>query len=395
MHMAVPPNLVAFAEAVGLSTVAYGLDSRTLLDIQRRYWTCFFSKPWRQGKELSRLGREIGDFITECWTSETTRTLASLAEGAELVVAGVGFEQFAANVAEYYDIPLATLHYFPMRANGQVLPFLPAPLGRAALTLYERLLWSGAIRAVEDSQRLELKLPRATGPWTRRIAERGALEIQAYDEVVFPGLAIEWAKWGAQRPFIGMLTLALPTKSDEEVLSWIAAGTPPIFFGFGSIPVESAAETLAMISLACTQLGERALICAGATDSSFVSNSEHVKVVDTVNYATIFPHCRAVVHHGGAGTTAAGLRAGVPTLILWNFPDQPVSGAAVKRLKVGTARRFSGTTAETLVADLRRILTPEYFTQARELATRMTKASESAVAAADLVENFAALQRVG
>ena len=114
-----------------------------------------------------------------------------------------------------------------------------------------------------------------------------------------------------------------------------------------------------------------------------------------MNYAAIFPACRAVVHHGGAGTTAAGLRGGVPTLILWTGADQLIWGVRVKKLKVGTARRFSDTTEESLVADLRRILTPAYRARAGELASRMTKPSDSAAAAADLVENFARLKRVG
>ncbi len=105
-----------------------------------------------------------------------------------------------------------------------------------------------------------------------------------------------------------------------------------------------------------------------------------------MNYAAIFPACRAVVHHGGAGTTAISLRAGVPTLILWILADQPRWGAALKRLNVGTARRFSSTTEKSLVADLRTILSPEYLTRARELATRMTKPTESIASAADLVE---------
>ncbi len=88
-----------------------------------------------------------------------------------------------------------------------------------------------------------------------------------------------------------------------------------------------------------------------------------------MNYAATFPVCRAVVHHGGSGTTAAGLRAGVPTLILWTAGDQPIWGAVVKRLKVGTARRFRPTTQASLVADLSRILAPDYVTRARELAT--------------------------
>jgi UDP:flavonoid glycosyltransferase YjiC (YdhE family) len=189
--------------------------------------------------------------------------------------------------------------------------------------------------------------------------------------------------------------MELPTDADEEVASWIAAGTPPIFFGFGSIPVKSPADTLAMISAACAQLGERALVCSGWSDFGHLPHSEHVKVVGTMNYAAIFPACRAVVHHGGSGTTAAGLRAGVPTLILWMDLLQAILAAQVKRLKVGTARRFSTITRESLVADLRTILAPHYVTRAREVATRMTKPTESVTATADLLENFARSRRVG
>ena len=262
------------------------------------------------------------------------------------------------------------------------------------MTVYEWLVWRG-VKKVEDAQRRELGLPKATGPAPRRIAERGSLEIQAYDEVCFPGLAAEWAKWDGQRPFVGTLTMESPTDADEEVASWIAAGTPPIFFGFGSIPVESPADTIAMIGAACAQLGERALVGAGWSDFSNVPHFEHVKVVGAVNYAAIFPACRALVHHGGAGTTAAGLRAGVPTLILWMADVQLIWGAAVKQLKVGTARRFSTTTEKSLVADLRTILAPQYVARAREIATRMTEPAESVAAAADLVEDFARLRRVG
>ena len=172
-------------------------------------------------------------------------------------------------------------------------------------------------------------------------------------------------------------------------------GNTADFFGFGSMPVDSPADTLAMISAACAQLGERALVCSGSSDFSNVPQFDHVKVVGAVNHAAIFPVCRAVVHHGGAGTTAAGLRAGVPTLILPTFLDQTIWGARIKRLSVGTARRFSSTTRESLVADLRRILDPQCVARAREIATRMTKPAESVAAAADRVEDFARLRRVG
>jgi UDP:flavonoid glycosyltransferase YjiC (YdhE family) len=389
--MAVPPNLVGFAEAAGLAAVAYGLDSQAILDTQRKYWTCYSRTPWKL-KELNRMGRETEEFAARCWEAMTT-TLTSVADGADLLLTGLIFEQPAANVAEYYDIPLATLQFFPVRAHGHLLPFVPAPLSRTVMTVNDWFAWRGTKKS-EDAQRRELGLPKATGPAPRRIAERGSLEIQAYDQVCFPGLAAEWAKWDGRRPFVGALAMELATDADEEVLSWIAAGAPPVFFGFGSVPIGSPADTVAMISAACAQLGERALIGAGGTDFSDVPHFDHVKVVGVVNYAAIFPACRAVVHHGGAGTLAAALRAGVPQLILWTLPDQPFFAAQLKRLKVGAGRRFSTTTEKLLVADLRRILAPQYLTRAREIAPRMSKSDESAAAAADLVENFARLKQV-
>jgi UDP:flavonoid glycosyltransferase YjiC (YdhE family) len=396
VRMAVPPDMIGFAESAGLAGVAYGPDTQAWLDVTRDFWKRFFRNFWRiqQVKRLLREAREPG---TRRW-AEMSTTLTSLADGADLLFTGMSYQELAADVAEYRDIPLATLLWFPVRVNGHLVPILPAPLIRAAMTVYEWLVWRG-VKKVEDAQRRELGLPKATGPAPRRIAQRGSLEVQAYDEVCFPGLATEWAKSDGRkpfnRPFVGTLTLESPTAADEEVLSWIAAGTPPIFFGFGSIPVESPADTIAMIGAACAQLGERALVGAGWSDFSDVPHLDHVKVVGAVNYATIFPACRAVVHHGGAGTTAAGLRAGVPTLILWMADVQFMWGAAVKRLKVGTARRFSTTTEKSLVADLRRILAPQYAARAREIATRMTEPAKSVAAAADRVEDFARLKRVG
>jgi UDP:flavonoid glycosyltransferase YjiC (YdhE family) len=392
VRMAVNPSLIGFAEAAGLTAVAYGLDQQAMLDAHRDFWRDLFSNFWRV-RNLIREWRESWEPSVRCW-GEMSTTLTALAEGTDLLFTGLAFQEVAADVAECYDIPLATLDHIPLRANGRLLPFLPAPVGRFVMVVGEWLIWQ-LWKKVQDPQRRELGLPKATGPGVRRITERGSLEIQAYDEVCFPGLAAEWAKWNGQRPFVGALTMELPTDADEEVLSWIAAGTPPIYFGFGSIPVESPADTIAMVGAACAELGERALVCAGWTDFSDVPHFEHVKMVGEVNHAAIFPACRAVVHHGGAGTTAAGLRAGVPTLVLWMLGDQPLWGARVKRLKVGTARRFSSSTRESLVADLRTILAPEYVARARDIATGMTKPADSVAAAADLVEDFARLKRVG
>jgi UDP:flavonoid glycosyltransferase YjiC (YdhE family) len=319
--------------------------------------------------------------------------LTSLAAGADLILTGTTYQEVAANVAEYNGIPLAALHYFPARANSQALPIpVPPEVVRSVWAAVEWVHWR-VLKEADDAQRRELGLPKATVRAVRRIVEGGALEIQAYDPVFFPRLDTEW---GGRRPLVGSMTLALGTDTDDEVASWIAAGTPPIYFGFGSMPVKSPSDAVAMITDVCAELGERALISSGVWDLPGIQaapHADHVKLTKTVNHAAVFPLCRAVVHHGGAGTTAAGVRAGVPTLILWVGADQPVWGTQIKRLKVGAALRFSRTTRKTLLDTLRTVLEPRYLTRAREVATQLTKPEKSVSTAADLLEE--AVRKVG
>lgn len=386
VRMAVPPDLVAFAEASGLSVVEYGLAVEPQLDGYRDLWTSWATHFWRV-QELVALCREALSTVTQQW-AELSRTLLEFADGADVLSTAVGYEQPAANVAEYYGIPLVTLHTMPWRPNGQLFPLVPAPVTRTGMVAYDWLAWR-LTRKYEDAQRAELGLPGGTGPAPVRMARRGALEIQAYDEVCVPGLADEWSKRVGERPFVGALTLQLSTAADAEIDDWIAAGPAPVCFAFGSIPLESPADAVAMISQACAELGVRALICAGGTDLTGVAVPDHVKVAGIVNYAQVFSASRAAVHHGGSGTTAASLRAGTPTLILWSVGDQPLWGNQLKRLKVGTARSFSTTTEATLVADLRRILTPQYAARADALAAAMTPPTHSIGKAADLIEGLA------
>ncbi|OBF66043.1 glycosyl transferase family 1 [Mycobacterium sp. 852002-51971_SCH5477799-a] len=392
VRIAVPPDLVEFANSAGLAAIPHGVESRTMLVGYRRFWMSLFGNFWNI-RALRKSWGELYDVCARSW-GDMSATLMTLAEGADVLFTGLAFERTAANVAEYYDLPLATLHYVPARPNSQLLSSLPGWLARSAMSGFEWLDWL-IEKKVEDAQRAELGLSKATGPAPRRFAKRGTLEIQAYDEFCFAGLKTEWAKSSGRRPFVGAPTMELPTEADEEVLSWIAAGRAPIFFGFGSMPVDSPAETFTMISEASAQLGERALVCAGWSDFSDISQLEHVKVVEAVNLAAVFPLCRALVHHGGVGTTTIGMRAGVPTLILSMDTPQMIWGAAVKRLQVGTTRRFTSTTKESLVADLRTILDPKYCAQAREIATQMAKPAESAAAAADLLEDLARARCVG
>lgn len=362
--LAVPPDMTAFVESTGLAAVGYGPDTRRGMNAAQELL----------GSLRSGVGglSHVVERVTRIWMDKSA-TLTSLATGADLLVAHMNDQALATNVAEHHGIPLAALHVFPAR----IMP--------------SSALYSGITKDAETVQRRALGLPEATESAAGPASE--VLEIQTYDELCLPGPAAEWLEPGGQRPFVGSLTLELPTDSDDEVLSWIADGTPPIYFGFGSTPVSSPAETVAVISAACGQLGERALICSGANDFADVPVFDHVKVVRAMNYAAVFPACQAVVHHGGSGTTAAGLRAGVPTLILWTVWDQPMWAAAVDQMKVGSGRAFSDSTLDSLVADLRTVLTPQCAARAREVAAQMSKPAESVARAADLLEEAARTAR--
>lgn len=153
VRMAVPPNLIAFVESAGLPAVAYGPDARAYLDAQRYFWTCFFRSFWRI-RDLVRLWLEVSVLANQCW-EEVCATLTSLADGADLLVTTIPCEQAAANVSEYYDIPLATLHYYPVRINGTLVPNLPAPVIRSAMTVSRWLSWR-MNKKLEDAHRREL-----------------------------------------------------------------------------------------------------------------------------------------------------------------------------------------------------------------------------------------------
>lgn len=377
VRMAVPPNLVGFVESIGFtSVVPYGVDS------QKQVESDAFQNYWKLHNPLTAVRKAV-DYYTEGW-AEMNAALTPLARDADVILTGTTYQEVAANVAEHHSVPLAALHYFPARPNGHISP-VPAPswVVKPSFAVIEWGLWRIS-KSAEDAQRRDLGLPKATVRSAKRVVEAGTLEIQAYDEMFYPGLS---EQWGGKRPFVGAITLGLETAADDEVTSWINAGKPPIYFGFGSMPVKSPSEAVAMIIDVCAELGERALISSGVWKLADLPHAEHVKLVGAVNHAAVFPACSAVVHHGGAGTTAAGARAGIPTLVLWVSADQPIWARQVKRLKIGTSQRFTSISRKSLLAALRTVLDPAVAERARDFAAGLATPEQSVTAAADLIEH--------
>src|SRR5690349_1894873 len=172
VDMAVAPNMVDFVESVGLAAVRYGPDSQAQLSAASD-----FIRNAVRIQHPRNILRAVTDIYAQGW-AEMSSTLPTLAEGADLLFTGHTYQGVALNVAEYHDIPLAALHYFPVRVNGQLgvasLPALP-PLTRSVMKASWWLYWQ-ITRGAEDAQRRELRLPRVTVPSAERMAQQGSVE---------------------------------------------------------------------------------------------------------------------------------------------------------------------------------------------------------------------------
>lgn len=121
----------------------------------------------------------------------------------------------------------------------------------------------------------------------------------------------------------------------SDLLAFLDAGEAPVYVGFGSM-ITSQAERLVDVALgALAKTGQRGLLLTGWGGISTADLPDTVYKIDAAPHDWLFPRMKALVHHGGAGTTAAGLRAGVPTIITPFTADQPFWGQRVYRLDAG------------------------------------------------------------
>ena len=107
-----------------------------------------------------------------------------------------------------------------------------------------------------------------------------------------------------------------------ELLGFLAAGEAPIYVGFGSVVAEDPAALTRTIFKALDKAGARGVVARGWAHLGDEVPPPNVFLIDDCPHDWLFPRCRAVCHHGGAGTTAAGLRAGLPTVVVPFFGDQ-------------------------------------------------------------------------
>jgi UDP:flavonoid glycosyltransferase YjiC (YdhE family) len=122
----------------------------------------------------------------------------------------------------------------------------------------------------------------------------------------------------------------------DDLRRFIESGPPPVFIGFGSMPIRDPARTTAIVLDAHLQSGQRAVLHTGWAGIGRQELPNNVYKIEYAPYAWLFPRMAAVVHHGGAGTTAFGVRAGVPAIIVPFLFDQFYWGKRLAALGVGT-----------------------------------------------------------
>jgi sterol 3beta-glucosyltransferase len=122
---------------------------------------------------------------------------------------------------------------------------------------------------------------------------------------------------------------------EPDLLRFLEAGTAPVYVGFGSVGGRKSEKRTKIVLDALEKSGQRGLLASGWGGLKASELPENVFMVPSVPHDWLFPQVSAVVHHGGAGTTAAGLRAGKPTIICPFMADQPFWGRLVHQLGVG------------------------------------------------------------
>ncbi len=392
--MVIPPNYVGFAESMGLAARPVGVDSEAYWETDRSRELLTTRNPIRKvrlaqqqvSEGFARFDADLADAVTR---------LAQEMEVDGLVSGPLGQDRIHA-LAEHVGAPMATMRFCAMSENGAIgaIPTartLPAAVNRASWRTSDAITWAFT-RRQENRFRTRLGLPGADCRLPYRLDRAGVVQLQAYDPVFFPGLADEW---GANKPLVGFLdlpdgfraALGEDVTAHSALWAWLNAGTPPVYVSFGSVPLSDPVAVYEAIATAANALGVRVLVGMRGRPEGIDSSDDALFVADRVDHAAVLPRCRAAVHHGGAGTTAATVRAGLPTMVCWAGADQAHWGAQVTRLGIGTSIRLSRLDSETLNEGLRILIQQAVGERAKAISEQMIDPTAAVTAAAHAIES--------
>lgn len=291
------------------------------------------------------------------------------------------------HVAEALKVPLHIFFTMPWTPTNE----FPHPLSRVmqqvgyrlSYQIVDSLIWLGIRDMINEFRKKKLKLR----PVTYLSGSNNSPDVP-YGYIWSPHLVPKPKDWGPKIDVVGFCFLDLASNyvPPDSLVKWLEAGKEPIYIGFGSLPVEEPEKMTRIIVKALENTGQRGIINKGWGGlGNLAERKDFIYLLDNCPHDWLFARCAAVVHHGGAGTTAAGLKAACPTTVVPFFGDQPFWGERVHARGVGPSPipvdEFS---LEKLVAAIRVMLDP----MVKERAVELSKAMENEDGVAGAVQAF-------
>ena len=333
------------------------------------------------GAEERRANRSIIDAcVTAC-------------AGADLVISTVMSVYRGECLARAFGVPHRTASLYPVLEAGNQASFLSPVrdlrsrrLNRASWRLLDAGHWLENKPNIDEMCDV-LGIPRFKR--RPRVEHTPSVELYSVDVASRP------VEWHQRHEIVGWQTLTpeLRARLGESVpaglTAWLDAGSAPVFFGFGSTPVADPRAMLRGIARVTEERGVRGLVCAGWSDFGADGDAlpDHLYLANGFDFDTVLPRCRAAVHHGGSGTTAAVLRAGLPSVVAGVLADQAYWAWRLERLGAGVRLPFRRITADRLGAAVDAALARA--ARAAALGARVSAVDANAAAAA-VVERWAA-----
>jgi len=270
--------------------------------------------------------------------------------------------------------------------------------------MVDLLTWQGLGDLVNRFRTKILRLEPLNSLWAPSLIHRAKIP---YTYCWSPALIPKPKDWGPHIDISGFffLNLADEYQPPPDLVAFLAAGPPPIYIGFGSIVVKDPAGLTRLIFDAVKSLGVRALVseyghcssklrCRGWGGLGAGTVPNHIFMLGNCPHDWLFKQVSAVVHHGGAGTTAIGLKLGRPTVIVPFFGDQAFWGRMVCAAGAGPEPiPFKILTAEKLAHAIQIAIAPEATAAAAKMAERMGQ-EDGAVAAAKSFHRMLPLKKM-
>ncbi|MDT3404908.1 glycosyltransferase [Mucilaginibacter terrae] len=186
------------------------------------------------------------------------------------------------------------------------------------------------------------------------------------------------ADWQEQHVVTGFLTLPQQIiqnnyTAQAELVSWLTRGDKPIYIGFGSIPVPDPEKLRGIIEQLLTATNHRIIFCTGWSHVPNLPQHTNLMVISQVNHQWLLPQCKTAVIHGGVGTLAAVLKAGIPVIIVSIFVDQPLWGKIIAKKKNGLHIPWRKLTAVKLLNAINKTADAQMQNEAKQAAKNINQ----------------------